>query len=149
MAQQPPAHQPQAAPFQHQPGYQPPHPQYPGPPQAGRRSGRLRGILIVVAVLGLGGIGSYAWDVMTGDPDTAEVGDCLIDDRHPEDVKIVKCDDPKAAFKVEGKVEDVAERTFDADADNTVCKDHPAAETSFWSGFRGRYGTVLCLSKVK
>jgi hypothetical protein len=95
------------------------------------------------------GIGNYAWKVMTGDPDTAEVGDCLIDDRHPEDVKIVKCDDPKAAFKIEGKVGGVAERTFDADTNGSVCKDYPTAESGLWSGRRGRDGTVLCLSRVK
>lgn len=105
-------------------------------------------ILIYLAVAGVLALGGYVLKVVTGDPDTAGVGDCLID-AAANDIKIVKCDDPRAVYKVEGKVGGITESDFQADEKGSVCKDYPATETGFWSGEKGGKGAVLCLSKLK
>jgi hypothetical protein len=120
----------------------------PAPKAPSKSSGlvkRIIGILVVAAVVGLGGL---AWKYMTGAPETAKVGDCLAGNSE-KDLKTVKCDDAKAQHKVVGKLEDKTEAEFDAASDTNPCTAFPTAESAFWEGKKGGKGYILCLEPIK
>lgn len=78
--------------------------------------------------------------------DNAKVGDCVAQDGE-NSVKVVKCDDPSAAFKVVGRVENQTED----DAVESACDPYAdkGAEQAFWEGEDGKPGLVLCLATNK
>ena len=130
---QPPAPQPQP-PL----GGQPPQ-QQPVKPKAGRRQ-KITGILTFVVILGILGAIFYA---TRDEPTNAKAGDCVRQDGDNH-VVVVKCDDPKAEFKVAGRVED--KKQYDT---TDACKPWDDATSSYWSGKQGGKGYVLCLAPVK
>ncbi len=112
-------------------------------PPAPRRRGRVgRWIAVVVVLAALGGVG---WYVTFGGPSpvTAAVGDCVAQTGNDQ-VAVVGCGEPKAQFKVAGKVEG---KTMIA-ASLFACSDFPTATSSFWQGVEGKPGTVLCLAPL-
>ena len=60
-------------------------------------------------------------------------------------VKIVKCDDASATFKVVGRVDDKTE----VDASIDACDSYASqgAVSVYWQGTSGGKGMVLCLAK--
>jgi hypothetical protein len=75
--------------------------------------------------------------------DTAKVGDC-VSQSGENSVKVVKCDDPAAAFKVVGRLQG---KTQD-EATTTACKpfEGAGAQQAYWQGVAGQTGLVLCLA---
>jgi hypothetical protein len=74
----------------------------------------------------------------------AKVGDC-VQQQGSNDLKVVKCDDTKANFKVVGRVEDKTQ----VEASLGACDDFPDAQSAYWEGKSGEKGLVLCLAPVK
>lgn len=117
----------------------------PKQPSKARGAGRrIVGGLVGAAVVFGGGI---AWKYISGDPETAKVGSCMIETAKADDMKTVDCNDPKAAHKVVGKVEGMTEATFKA-TDNP-CTAYPTAESALWGSEKGGKGYVLCLEPIK
>jgi len=116
----------------------------PGPaPQPVRRGGgksRLIRILILVVVLGgLVAAGIYFnRDAATN----AKVGDC-VHQEGTDSIKVVKCDDAGADFKVVGRVEDKRQSETES-----ACSQYPDYESAYWEGKSGKEGLVLCLARV-
>lgn len=81
------------------------------------------------------------------DPDSAKVGDCMAGSS-AENLKVVKCTDAKAQYKVVGKVENKSQTDFSINSAG-ICKAYPTAESAFWKGERGGKGYVLCLGPNK
>jgi hypothetical protein len=151
-----PAQQPQQYPPQYpqNPGQQmppnaPPQQPYPGmagqpgmPPQPKPKSKRrfigLAILLVVVAVVGIGG-----WIASRDAAGSAKQGDC-VQQTGANDLKVVKCDDAKADFKVVGRVEDKNQTETDS-----ACAAYKDAESSYWEGESGKKGLVLCLAPLK
>jgi hypothetical protein len=105
---------------------------------------RIVGGLVVLAVIS--GIG-YGWKVFKGtDPDLAKVGDCM-SGTNENNLKVIKCTDPKVTFKVVGKVDDKSESAFNTD--RSICEAFPGADSAFWKGKKGGSGYVLCLAPAK
>jgi hypothetical protein len=130
---QPPAPTPQPqAPL----GEQPPQPVK---PKATRRQ-KITGIVTVVVILGILGAIFYA---TRNEPTNAKAGECVRQDGDNH-VVVVKCDDPKAEFKVAGRVE--GKKQFDT---RDACKPWDDATSSYWSGKQGGEGYVLCLAPIK
>lgn len=99
---------------------------------------------VVLILIGVVAGGGYVWKQMTGDASTAAVGDC-VQDSGSQNVKVVSCSDPKAAHKVVGKVDHVAE-PFDDAQTAMICKPFPATTLAFWEGnSAGAQGYMLCL----
>lgn len=105
------------------------------------------GVIIVVAIVavvrfGIGEITAF----LTGDTTKAKVGDCITESQDANDMKIVDCTKPEAAYKVAGVVDDKTQ----AEAE-TSCEPYPTAE-SYLFQWEGREtptdttrGQVLCL----
>jgi hypothetical protein len=124
-----------------------PAPKQPAPQQPSKAKGivkRIVGAVVAVAVLAVGG---WIFRNLTGDPSTADVGDCMEAGSSAEDISTVKCDDPKAKYKVAGRIEGKTEAEFNAS--ENPCTAYPTAESAFWSGKRNRSGYILCLEPVK
>ncbi|MEJ3654672.1 hypothetical protein WEH80_17025 [Actinomycetes bacterium KLBMP 9759] len=116
----------------------------PGPPPRVRRSKKWLGWVVALLVLaGLGGAGY--WFIGRTAPAAAAVGDCVAE-RGTDDVAVVPCGDPSAAFRVVGRLED---RTM-IDASLFACTPFPDATSSYWQGKQGvgELGLVLCLAPV-
>jgi hypothetical protein len=128
-----------------QPDAQPPSFDEPAP-AAKKSRGTLKRIavyLIGAAVIAGGAIG---WKYISGDPDTAKVGDCIAGEV-ADDMKVVDCGDAKAAHKVVGKVDGKTQQEADQDG-QTICGPFPTASSIFWSGEKGGKGYVLCLEDL-
>ncbi|MEV4757440.1 hypothetical protein AB0J86_20305 [Micromonospora sp. NPDC049559] len=105
--------------------------------------------VLVVALLAFGAVvaGGLAWKYVNSVPETAAVGECMVG-QNENDIKTIKCDDPKAEHKVVGKIEGkMTESQFTAS--KNPCPDFPTAERAFWSGKKGDKGDVLCLEPIK
>lgn len=141
-----------------QPGYPsaqpPPPPPFPPQPAPGqpvvpggkvanpKRRQRIVAIVTVVVVLAL--LGVVLWETRHN-ASTAKVGDCM-KQTGENSLQVVKCDDPKASFKVVGKVEDKSE----TDAQFSACDPFAAQkpDSVYWEGKSGKTGYVLCLAKT-
>jgi flagellar basal body-associated protein FliL len=85
----------------------------------------------------------------------AKVGDCLSgkkidqssDKFQKADLKVVKCSDPDALYKVVGRVEDRTQSQ--AQTDDNVCGAFADATNLYWQGREGEKGTVLCMKENK
>jgi hypothetical protein len=126
-------------------------PAAPAEPEKKRRIGKwiatILGVIIVIAIVavvrfGLGEITAF----LTGDTTKAKVGDCITENANANDMKIVDCTKPEAAFKVAGVVDDKTQ----AEAE-TSCEPFPTAESYLfqWEGSEqpkdDTKGQVLCL----
>jgi hypothetical protein len=109
------------------------------------------GLIIVIAIVavvrfGLGEIMAF----ITDDTTKAKAGDCITESANANDMKIVDCGKPEAAFKVAGVVEDKAQ----AEA-KTSCEPFPTAESYLfqWEGSKEAtdttVGRVLCLEPIQ
>ena|SRR5690349_4539049 len=136
-AQQPPT----PPPFAPQPA--PGQPIVPGGKVANpKRRQRIVGIVTIIVVLGI--LGGVLW-ATRHNASTAKVGDCM-KQTGENSLKVVKCDDPKASFKVVGKVENKTQ----TDAQFSACDPFEAQkpESVYWEGESGKTGYVLCLAKT-
>jgi hypothetical protein len=116
----------------------------PGPAQPARRGGAGRLIVIlVVALVVIGGLIALGVVLNRDAASNAKVGDCV--QQSGDDIKVVKCDDTNAAYKVVGRVEDKTQ----VEARLSACDSFPDAESSYWEGKPGEKGLVLCLAPVK
>jgi hypothetical protein len=104
---------------------------------------RVVGAVIGVAIVAGGGL---AFKYLSGDPEVAKAGDCLVGET-AEDLKIVKCDDPTAQWKVAGVVDGKTEAEFDTNLEE-ICAAYPSTQGGFWSGRKGGTGDVLCMEPV-
>ncbi|GIF67209.1 hypothetical protein Ais01nite_52440 [Asanoa ishikariensis] len=99
--------------------------------------------LVLVLVVG------YVWKVVTGDPEVASAGDCLIG-QTAEDMKIVGCDDATAEWTVVGKVDSIRQKDFMAAGENDpTCDPWKTTTVSYWTGEKNGTGHVLCLEPIK
>lgn len=152
--------------------YGPPGPGAPGapfgappPPPKKSSAGKIiliiLGVILVLALLCCGGIFFFAkdtWnkvvDQVNSDPSNAAVGDCLagddITDTTSKDVsvKIVKCDDSTAKYKVVG-IKDGVAQTEALKEESTVCGDFSDAKYVLWQGTDVNNGKALCLNDAK
>ena len=130
----------------------PGQPPYPGQPQQGggwqvpppskpSRTSRFSSKLAIrLGVLVVLGVAAFAWSQFDGDPSTAKVGDCVQNkgtSSNP-DVHVIKCSDPKAAYKVL--------KTADGD-DDSVCDSVAGTVVTFTE--TGSKDLVLCLGDNK
>jgi hypothetical protein len=123
-----------------------PQPGYPPAPPQQKKKFPVRivvGLVIAAVVI----VGVFVGKQLTGDPDTAGVGDCMAGSS-AENLKVVKCTDAKAQYKVVGKVENKSQTDFSINSAG-ICKAYPTAESAFWKGERGGKGYVLCLGPNK
>jgi hypothetical protein len=100
----------------------------------------------VLSIVGIGVvllIGLVARQV-TGDPDTAAVGECL-SGATADDLKVVECADSTAEYKVVGKVDDKTQTEANLNG-GQICRPFTGAERIFWKGEQGGSGYVLCLA---
>jgi hypothetical protein len=98
-------------------------------------------VIAIVAVIG------FASKFFTGDPDTAKAGDCM-SGTSAQNLKVVKCTEAGAQYKVVGKVSDKSQSEFNSNSES-ICKPFPSAESAFWKGESGGKGYVLCLGQNK
>ncbi|WP_432831701.1 LppU/SCO3897 family protein [Dactylosporangium sp. CA-092794] len=152
--QPPPYGAPPGAPF----GAPPPPPKK---SSAGRIILIILGIILVLALVCCGGIFLFArstWndivDSVNSDPSNAKVGDCLAGDSITDttsksvSVKIVKCDDATAKYKVVGIKNGVPQA--DALANDTkVCNEFTDSKYVLWQGTDTSSGDALCLNDAK
>jgi hypothetical protein len=108
---------------------------------------RIIGFAIAAAVIG---VGSYVWNVVTGDITTAKVGDCITESVKADgsDAKVVECTDAKAANKVIGIIEGVTDSQFTIKQQD-LCEAYPAWEMVLWYGKEGGSGDAWCLEPIK
>jgi len=123
------------------------------PPEPEKKGGigkwiaTILGVIVVIAIVavvkfGLGEIMAF----ITGDTAKAKVGDCITETPNANDMKIVDCTKPEAAFKVAGVVDNKTK----AEAE-TSCDAYPTAESYLfqWEGTSEATdttkGQVLCL----
>lgn len=161
MAQQPPPGQyppppgqpGQPVPPPGQPGAYPPPPPQPGFGAKAGGAAKAVGVSIVVrivigiVIIGVLAIGGWIVKNLTGDPDIAKTGDCVTDAVSAEDMKVVDCSDPTAAFKVVKKVDDVVDKGSDQDTIDYNCgiEDESWTQGLYSSDKRGNIDYILCL----
>lgn len=118
-----------------------------GSPSAPKKSNTGAIIFLVLVVLGFAVVGFLAWKQGHSDPDTAKAGDCVARSG-ADDVKVVKCTDAKAAYKVVGKVD--GKTQVEASVSGaSICKPFAGAKSVYWKGESGKQGYVLCLAPTK
>jgi hypothetical protein len=119
----------------------------PGPaPQPARRGGgiRRRIITIVIALVVIGGLAAVGAYLNRDAASKAKVGDC-VQQEGSNDLKVVKCDDAAADYKVVGRVDNKTQ----SEAGLSACDPFPDAESAYWEGESGEKGLVLCLAAAK
>lgn len=117
----------------------------------GKKIAAVVGVIVVIAVVAVVKFGfREVIALVTGDTSKAKVGDCITETPNANDMKIVDCAKPEAAYKVVGVVDDKTQ----AEAE-TSCEPFPTAE-SFLFQWTGRSqasettkGQVLCLEPNK
>ncbi|WP_432980009.1 LppU/SCO3897 family protein [Dactylosporangium sp. CA-233914] len=151
------------APYDQPPAYGAPGAPFGAPPPPPKKSSAGKIILIIVSVilvlalLCCGGIFLFArstWndivDSVNSDPSNAKVGDCLAGDSITDEaskdvsVKIVKCDDATAKYKVVG-IKGGVPKTEALKEKPTVCDDFTDAKYVLWQGANDSSGDALCL----
>ncbi len=128
----------------------PPQGQYgggmpPEPPKKSFKTRRIVALVILLAVVIV--VVVFALKAAKSNPDAAKIGDC-VSKGAAEDIKVVNCTSPNAAYKVVGKVEHKTQVDFDLSS-ATICKPYPTAQSAFWKGKVGEAGYVLCLAPAK
>ena len=104
-------------------------------------------VVVALVVIGVVAGGGWAWRQFNGAASTAAVGDC-VQQSGSQNVKVVSCSDSSAAYKVVGKVDNVAE-PFDDTQTTAICKPFAATTSAFWEGnSQGAQGYMLCLGPV-
>ena len=104
---------------------------------------RRRIITIVVALVVIGGIAAVSTYLNRDAASKAKVGDC-VQQEGSNDLKVVKCDDAAADYKVVGRVDNKTQ----SEAGLSACDPFPDAESAYWEGETGKDGLVLCLAAV-
>jgi hypothetical protein len=120
-------------------------PQYPAEPP--KKKSPVRRIVLSLVAVGVVAAIAFGARYVTGDPDTAAVGDCLSGSSANE-MKVVDCTDAGAQFKVLGKVEDKSQTEASVGGER-ICQPYAGAERIFWKGEEGGKGYVLCLGPAK
>jgi hypothetical protein len=144
-----PGQQPQGQPTQ--PGY-PAQPSYPGGPgqppiEPPKKKRSWLRIVVPIAVIAVIAVIAFVGKFVTGDPDTAKAGDCM-SGTTADNLKVVKCTEAGAQYKVVGKVSEKSQSEFNTNSES-ICKPFPSAESAFWKGESGGKGYVLCLGPNK
>ncbi|WP_433052155.1 LppU/SCO3897 family protein [Dactylosporangium sp. CS-033363] len=137
----------------------------PPPPPKKSSAGKIiliiLGVILVLALVCCGGIFLFArstWndivDSVNSDPSNAAVGDCLAGDSIGDNtsknvsVKIVKCDDATAKYKVVG-IKNGVSQTEALKDEATVCDSFSDAKYVLWQGTNEASGDALCLDDAK
>ena len=123
----------------------PPEPEKKG--GIGKKIAAVVGVIVVIVIVAIVKFGiNEIRAFITGDTTKAKVGDCITESANANDMKIVDCSKPEAAFKVAGVVDDKTK----AEAE-TSCEAYPSAQ-SYLFQWEGRAqptdttkGQVLCL----
>ncbi|HEX5595862.1 MAG TPA: hypothetical protein VFX61_07580 [Micromonosporaceae bacterium] len=117
----------------------------PAKSSGGKKILSILGVIVVVVVIGFFkfGVRSLFGDELLD----AKVGDCLVGQTE-KDLKVVKCDDPTAEWKVVGTVSGKTEAEFNA-ADDGFCGAYPDFEIAYWEGTKGKAGNILCMEPVQ
>lgn len=117
-----------------------------GPAPTKKTSPARAALNVVVLVVVFGVIGGLLWFGTKDQGEQAEVGDCVAQSSSDEDsISRVGCTDPKAAFKVVGRLEDRKQPLTSLD---TQCDAFPSATSNWWKGETGGTGVLLCLEKL-
>lgn len=113
----------------------------------GKKIAAIVGVIVVIVIVAVVRFGlKEITAFLTGDTTKAKVGDCITETADANDMKIVDCSKPEAAFKVAGVVDDKTK----AEAE-TSCEPYPTAESYLfqWEGSAAATdttkGQVLCL----
>ncbi len=128
----------------------PPYPPQPGPGQpvppvkAANPKRRQRIVSLVTIVVILVILGGVLW-ATRHNASSAKVGDCM-KQTGTDSLEVVKCDDPKAVYKVVGKVDDKTQIEAQFSACDPFKAQNP--ESVYWEGESGKTGYVLCLAKT-
>jgi len=126
-----------------------PHNAFQAPEQAHRRQQTRRQrvallTLLVVSALAFLGVYIGTQHEQAANPDNASVGACMARSG-TDDMKVVSCNDGKAAYTVVGKVEGKTQADLSLGSGD-ICKPFPAAKSAFWKGKIGEKGYILCLA---
>jgi hypothetical protein len=170
----PPSYGPPSSgsPYDQPPAYGAPPPGGPGAPfgapppppkksSAGKIIMIILGVILVLVIVCCGGIFLFAKDTWNEIMDSVEsssanakVGDCLAGDAITDstskdvNVKIVKCDDATAKYKVVGIKGGVSQAESLKD-ETTVCDAFSEAKYILWQGTNVSSGDALCLDDAK
>ncbi|MFL5910849.1 MAG: hypothetical protein ACJ768_09815 [Gaiellaceae bacterium] len=120
------------------PGYVGPRP---GVDMAAFKRRQRKRMIVVLAALTVVVGGAVALMTLVHDPSDANAGDCL-SGTSADTMKIRKCTDPEATFKVVKKYDSVWKEKA-----GTKCDPVPGVTRYFYQG--GDYGTVLCLAPAR
>jgi hypothetical protein len=113
-------------------------------PEQKKSGGVIKSIIRYIAILVVVGIGVFVYKQVTGAPETAAVGDCMVG-QSADALKTTDCNGGEAEWKVVGKLDDQPENVTTEQA----CAAFPTTEVSFWEGDKGGKGYVLCLEPIK
>ena len=116
----------------------------PGTAPQSRRSRKRQWIVLSVFLVLCAGFFAFAWIATRHNAGYANVGDCMAQ-TGPNSLKIVKCDDASAAYKVVGRVD--GKTQVDASMDACDAYTRQGAQTVYWQGTSGGKGLVLCLAR--
>ncbi|WP_433610783.1 LppU/SCO3897 family protein [Dactylosporangium sp. CA-139114] len=134
----------------------------PPPPPKKSSAGKIiliiLGVIAVLAIVCCGGTYLFAKDkwneFVNSDASNAKVGDCLAGDSISDStsknvsVKIVKCDDATAKYKVVG-IKNGVSQTESLKDEATVCDAYSDAKYVLWQGTDVSSGDALCLDDAK
>jgi hypothetical protein len=126
-------------------GQQPPQyqqPQYPA--ESPKKKSPIRRIVLSIIAVGVIAVIGLVARQVTGDPDTAAVGECM-SGATADDLKVVGCTEAGATYKVVGKVEGKTQTEASVSGES-ICRPYQGAERIFWKGEQGGSGYVLCLA---
>jgi hypothetical protein len=113
-------------------------------PRARNPKRRQKIVLSVFLVLVVGLFGAI-WLATRHSPSSAKAGDC-VRSTGEDSVATVACNDPSAAYKVVGRVEDQTQTQ--ATLSSCDAFQNRGVEQVFWSGEQGGTGYVLCLAPL-
>lgn len=103
-------------------------------------------VALAVVVIGVKFGFREAFAYITGDTTKAQVGDCINNAADPNDMKLVDCAKPEAAFKIVGIVDDKTQTEAEV-----ACESFATAESFLfqWEGTlkADTKGQVLCLEE--
>jgi len=113
------------------------------------KPGKRRQIIVLTVVLVLTAACFVGiWVATRSAATNAKVGDCM-HQTGTDAIKIVKCSDSTADFKVVGRVENQDEVASTISITSVCDQWKDQTDSTYWEGEQGKKGTVLCLSKLK
>lgn len=134
----------------------PPPPPAPGQgPAKKRRTGLIVTLIAVAGVLLVCVVGGVAVLLLGGGGDIPQAGECMSDAVDPNEMEVVACDSPDAAWSVIGSGGSMTRGEFNARSQQQqVCEEHPGTLQALWltdavfSSSDDTEGEVVCLGPI-